>query len=753
MKSSLTNFFVRYTDRLVRLFYNNKYIRWSISLFSLILLYTLISSHDNVQTQLVLAYSSIVFLYLILHFKIESESLTLFIKILATIVVLRYLYWRTFDSLVYDGFYDYIGALLLYFAELVAIGIYLLGIFTSLHILKRQPIDLAEYDKSEYLSVDVLIPTYNEPYDMVEKTTLAALAFDYPKEKFNVYICDDGGTDQKCNDKDPKKARMAQERRKHFQNFAKRAGAHYLTRAKNEHAKAGNMNSALQYINGDLLLILDADHIPAPQFLQRTVGWFNKDKRMFLVQTPHSFYNADPIERNLKMFGTSISENDMFYRFILLGHDFWESAFFCGSAAVLRRKYIDEIGGIAGESITEDAETAIKLHDKGYKSAYINEPMIRGVQADDFASLVLQRIRWTQGMVQIFLFKNSFRAHGLKWYQMLSYFSATFFWFFAISRVIFYLAPLMYLFFDLKIYSANSSEMFAYVIPHIIMAVMMSYFLYAKVRNPFFSEIYETALSFFTLPAIFQTLWNPRNPTFKVTPKDVDISHTYVSEFAIPFVIMIVLVLLGFVVGAFKLYLYPELASVILMTSVWNLLNLMLLITAIAVTSEKGDVRKYIRIPLHQKCTIIANNVSFHAKILDVSEGGVSIEPECQENMEKMLTNATRIEIEMLDVDKKLFRVPALFLRSFRWGKTLIFEFDALEKKLKLRTKIIQLVYGNTTAWSEFEEKHKVMNPIQSLVYIMKQSFKNAMFKEAFKLTYHYFKNYIASLLQIKRKT
>jgi cellulose synthase (UDP-forming) len=121
------------------------------------------------------------------------------------------------------------------------------------------------------------------------------------------------------------------------------------------------MNSALQYINGDLLLILDADHIPAPQFLQRTVGWFNKDEKMFLVQTPHSFYNADPIERNLRMFGTSISENDMFYRFILLGHDFWESAFFCGSAAVLRRKYIDELGGIAGESITEDAETAIKL--------------------------------------------------------------------------------------------------------------------------------------------------------------------------------------------------------------------------------------------------------------------------------------------------------------------------------------------------------------------------------------------------------
>ena len=308
--STPTHLLEKYSNRVVRLFYDNLYIRWAISLFVLSLLYILVSTHDNLQTQFAIAYGSILFLYIIMHLKIESEALTVFVKILATIVVLRYLYWRTFDSLVYNGFFDYIGALLLYFAELVAIGIYLLGIFTSINILKRQPIDLIEYKEYEYPTVDVLIPTYNEPYEMVEKTVLAALAFDYPKSKFKVFICDDGGTDQKCNDKDPKKAQAARARRKHFQQFAKRSGAFYLTRAKNEHAKAGNMNSALQYINNDLLLILDADHIPAPQFLQKTVGWFNKDPKMFLVQTPHSFYNADPTERNLQMFGTSISEND-----------------------------------------------------------------------------------------------------------------------------------------------------------------------------------------------------------------------------------------------------------------------------------------------------------------------------------------------------------------------------------------------------------------------------------------------------------
>jgi len=738
----INNNFELFTNYAVRLFYDNLIARWIISLLAFAILYILISSHNNIYTQIAFGYGSIIFMYIVLKFENIPEFLRLFVKILATILVLRYMYWRV-TGLVYDGFFDYIGALLLLFAESIAVGIYLLGVFTSLNILKRQPIDLKDYDEADYPVVDVFIPTYNEPYDMLEKTALAALAFDYPKDKFNVCILDDGGTDQKCNDPDPKKAQAARERRAYLKKFCEDTGAIYITRARNEHAKAGNMNSALDYVSGDLLLILDADHIPAPQFLQRTVGWFLKDPKMFLVQTPHSFYNADPIERNLKVFGTTISENDMFYRYILLGHDSWESAFFCGSAAVLRRSCLDELGGIAGETITEDAETAIKLHDRGYKSAYINEPMVRGVQADDFASLVLQRIRWTQGMVQIFIIKNSFMSKGLKWYQMLSYFSATFFWFFAISRVIFYLAPLMFLFFGLKIYSADDIEMIAYVIPHIIMAVMMSFFLYARVRNPFFSEIYETALSFFTLPAIIETAMNPRDPTFEVTPKDVDISKTYVSDFAIPFVIMFTLVAFGLVVAVYKYFMYPEDASVILMTSVWNFMNLMLLVTAIAVTSEKGDIRKYIRIPLNDNCNIIVDGKKYRGKILDISEGGISIEPFKKEGKEEMLKAAKDIKIEMMSVEHKPFEADVKFLRAFRWGATLVFNFDNIEKNYPVRQKLIQLIYGNTTAWNEFEAKHPILNPVQSLIFIMKQSFKNAMFREAYMLTFKYLKNLI----------
>jgi len=434
----------------------------------------------------------------------------------------------------------------------------------------------------------------------------------------------------------------------------------------------------------------------------------------------------------------------MFYKNIQLGHDFWESSFFCGSAAVLRRTLIDELGGIAGETITEDAETAIKLHDKGYKSVYIREPMVRGLQTESFGALVLQRVRWTQGMVQIFILKNSFRSKNLKWYQQLSYFSASFFWFFAYSRVIFYTAPLLYLFFGLKIYNANGPEMLAYVVPHMSMAVMMSYFLYAKVRNPFFSELYETVLSFFTLPAIISVLLNPRSPTFDVTPKGQEMIEDHISDLAAPFVMVFTLVGFGFVASVIRLLLYPYEADVILMTTGWNLLNFLLLAAGIGVVSEKKEVRQSIRIPMNAHCKIITNDNEYIGIMGDLSEGGINMTPDNLElKLEDIFKENPSVEIEIADVDGNPFRIPSKFLQAFGWGKNLIFVFDDMEKNITLRQKLVQIIYGNTTKWKEIEDDKPIMTPGQSFWYILKQSYKNAMFKEAYIFTFFKIKDYL----------
>src|SRR5262249_1791834 len=155
------------------------------------------------------------------------------------------------------------------------------------------------------------------------------------------------------------------------QTLCRRVGAQYLTRAKNEHAKAGNVNSAMKQTQGELILILDADHVPTADILENTVGWFLRDPRLSLVQTPHFFVNPNPVEKNLQTFEFMPSDNDMFYSIIQKGLDFWNASFFCGAAGVLRRQYLEEVGGICGSTITEDAETALALHARGYRSAYI----------------------------------------------------------------------------------------------------------------------------------------------------------------------------------------------------------------------------------------------------------------------------------------------------------------------------------------------------------------------------------------------
>src|SRR5262249_46882125 len=118
-------------------------------------------------------------------------------------------------------------------------------------------------------------------------------------------------------------------------------GAGYLVRStewvgRGRHAKAGNLNNALFQTDGEFLLILDADQIPAPSILDRTLGYF-RDPKVAFVQTPQWFYNVPPGDP----FG---SQAPLFYGPIQQGKDGWNAAFFCGSNAVLRREALMQIG-------------------------------------------------------------------------------------------------------------------------------------------------------------------------------------------------------------------------------------------------------------------------------------------------------------------------------------------------------------------------------------------------------------------------
>ena len=292
------------------------------------------------------------------------------------------------------GALDAFFIMCLLLAEVYAFFILFLGYFQTIWPLRRAPVALPD-DTDEWPHVDVLIPTYNEPLDVVRYTALGALNMDWPAEKMHVYILDDG-------------------RRKEFEQFAFEAGIGYKIRADNKHAKAGNINTALKSMTSPYVAIFDCDHVPTRSFLQMTMGWFLRDRKLAMLQTPHHFYSPDPFERNLGQFRVIPNEGELFYGIVQDGNDFWNATFFCGSCAVLRRTALDEIGGIAVETVTEDAHTSLRMQMNGWGTAYINIPQAAGLATERLSAHVGQRIRWARGMIQILRTDNPLFAPGLK---------------------------------------------------------------------------------------------------------------------------------------------------------------------------------------------------------------------------------------------------------------------------------------------------------------------------------------------------
>ncbi|PKP80317.1 MAG: cellulose synthase catalytic subunit (UDP-forming) [Alphaproteobacteria bacterium HGW-Alphaproteobacteria-18] len=545
-----------------------------------------------------------------------------FVALLIIFTSTRYMIWRVTETLPTDSALSIMGGIFLLGAESYGYVLLLLSTFLSVDVYKRAP-KMAPVSAGQSPTVDILVPSYNEPDDLLEVTLTAALNVSYPAGRMKVYLLDDGGTLAKREQADPVRAAEAQARHERLKAMCERLGAHYLTRDKNEHAKAGNINAALKKVEGDLILILDADHVPSSDILVRTVGHFVDDPKVFLVQTPHFFLNPDPLERNLGTFRDMPSENEMFYSVIQRGLDGLNASFFCGSAAVLRREHVMEIGGLQGDTITEDAETALELHSRGYRSVYVDRPMVAGLSPETFSGFITQRMRWTQGMIQIFLLKNPLLKKGLSLSQRIGYLNSCFYWFFPLARLTFILAPLLYLLLGVQVYVGNFNDFLMYGLPHIVGALMLSSILYGHTRWAFASELYEVVQSIHCSGAILQVLRNPRAPSFAVTPKGESLSENFISPLARPFYILIALVALGEVAGLVRLFTDPVGAGVIAVLLLWNTFHLLLLISALGVLYERSQQRSFPRFDISRDVHLSCADETIAAHMSDVSITGM----------------------------------------------------------------------------------------------------------------------------------
>jgi cellulose synthase (UDP-forming) len=553
----------------------------------------------------------------------------LMIIICGVFLMLRYMAWRAMYTLVSDDWVSTTAAVMLYAAEIYSVVLGLLGAAVNAMLLTRRRLTVADLPAGTVLpSVDVMIPSYNEEASLLEVTLRAAVIMRYPEHLLNVHLLDDGGTDQKIHDPDPAKAEAALHRRHELQALCARLGVHYHTRPRNEHAKAGNINHALPETDGDLIAIFDADHIPTIDFLDRTVPWMVLDQKVFLVQTPHFIISPDPIDRNLlSSFRRMPAENDMFYHTEQKGLDFWDATYFCGSAALLRRRHLDEVGGIAGETITEDCETTLALHRKGYKSVYVAQPMVSGLAPETFADFIVQRMRWAQGMTQILLLKRPFLTPGLNWHQRMGYMAVMVFWLFPFARVMFIAAPVLYLVFGLAVYNATLVQIVAFALPHLIASYMISDVLYGRTRWPLISELYEVVQSVFLLEAVVKVFFNPHKPSFVVTPKGSTLDHEFISPLARTFYIACFVLFLAFLGGLYRLETEPGTRTLTVIVMVWNLFNFLTVFASLGALVEHRQIRSAPRMPGYQKgwLTTETGEAIGNCMIDDIAAGGADL--------------------------------------------------------------------------------------------------------------------------------
>lgn len=631
--------------------------------------------------------------------------------VLGTALTARYLLWRGLYTLTYTDVLSFVAVWLLFLAEIYAGVTSVLGAIVNAFPLNRPLLTLKGMDENLLPTVDIMIPTYNEEEDILEVTIRASKMLDYPKHKLFIHLLDDGGTEQKLNSSNTVAASSARKRRSNLQELCKKHGITYHTREKNEFAKAGNVNSAINNTHSDLIVILDADHVPTSDFLDRTVPWMLKDENVFLVQTPHFMANPDPVERNyFSAFTRMPSENDMFYGTIQKGLDYWGSSFFCGSAALMRREHLELVGGISGDSITEDAETALDLHKLGYESVYVDRPMVSGLAPETFDAFIQQRMRWAQGMTQILLLKKPFKAQGLRWYQRVGYMSSILFWLFPFARIIFLLMPLAYLVFGLQVYHASMLEILAYTIPHVIATYMISTMLFGRTRWPLVSEIYEILQCAFTLKALIKVFLKPREPSFVVTPKGESLDKTFVSPLATVFYWLLFLLLFAFFTGVIKFFSDPLTRELTTVVMLWNGFNLLLLLSVLSVLLERKQVRSQARLPATNNVVIqTVNGNAWVGDLVDLSIGGARMRVKGEEALfseEATLTawcqalnRNVHLPVKVLNYDSKLSLLRVKFIPRTETEHSEIVAFALADSRRwmsfqRRRTRAVTYWYG-----------------------------------------------------------
>jgi cellulose synthase/poly-beta-1,6-N-acetylglucosamine synthase-like glycosyltransferase len=322
--------------------------------------------------------------------------------LLSVATMLAYLTWRIGTTLPSGEFNRILAWFLISFDVLSLLAV-ASKTFTLWNIDAPAPPPVTEAPPG--MRLVLLIPTYNEPRDVIGPTVATACALQPAHE---TWVLDDGD-------------------RPWVAEMSAALGARYVQRPTHDHAKAGNLNHALAILieedeagvgGADIIGVLDCDHVPLPAFFLATLGWFD-DPEIALVQAPQFLYNKGAFDDD----GVS-GEQGLYFNVMMPARQHaGVGPSWCGSTSLVRVAALRQIGGVATETVTEDMHTTLKLIKAGWKTAYQHQTLAVGLGPGTAAQYLLQRRRWGQGSMQVFRQEHLLSAK--RWLSWRNYYEFT----------------------------------------------------------------------------------------------------------------------------------------------------------------------------------------------------------------------------------------------------------------------------------------------------------------------------------------
>jgi cellulose synthase (UDP-forming) len=342
--------------------------------------------------------------------------------VVSVLAVVLYVTWRVAYTMPPPGWNRWVAWTLIAFEAVPVCGLVAKAV-TLWNIDSAAPPPLSDLVPGP--KVVVLIPTYDEPVEVIAPTVAAAVELDPVHE---TWVLDDGD-------------------RPWVSEMCAAWGARYVSRAVHDHAKAGNLNHALGIMEAereagsdavDIVAVLDCDHVPLPHFLTATLGWFN-DPEVALVQGPQAFYNAGAFDDD-----GHTGEQGLFFNVLMPARNHAGAGpFWCGSTALLRVRALEDVDGVATETITEDMHTTLKLIRRGWKTAYHHQTLAVGLAPATPDQYLVQRRRWGMGAMQILVSERLWAAkRWMSWRNFHEYLNGTLWWLEGIATLIAFGVPI-----------------------------------------------------------------------------------------------------------------------------------------------------------------------------------------------------------------------------------------------------------------------------------------------------------------------